>query len=506
MNSITALVSGLLLFGSSLVYGQQVGEHRLDSLLKLAKAIKQDSAGQRLLERISLEYISRNPQEGILYAQRALDWAQQSHDLKRQAASYSLLASNYNAASEVGHAIDYFTQALRLYEQIDDEEGAASVYANLSQVYTKTGQHTKALEANLNALRIYEDLNFFREQAIIHENIANIYFELNDLDKSEQYYEQALSLYKTHGSQQDKARCYGNMSRVYMEQELYDQALEHLESALSSNVETGNNNGVIINHINIGNVYSKQARYFEAIQQYRQALRMSEQKGNLGYIAFCKGNIGAVYLRMYKEILPKNTRYLDSANVHLDIAITLCDSIGYIPPMLEFMGSQTEVLALSGRFQQAFEMLQQKTTLNDSLNSLESKQQLAELETQRSLELKDRDLLIKEHEREIAALNSQKQTMRLLLVIFFLMLVLIVAFNLYRQNQRKHKRILSEITQIQSHEIRGPIATILGLTQLLKKSHKTEQERTHLIQGIEESAEQLNKVVTKIIHTSKSKP
>lgn len=363
-----------------------------------------------------------------------------------------------------------------------------------------------ALESNLHALRIYEDLDSYREQGIVNENIANIYFELKDLDKSEHYYGMALSLYQSHGSPQDIARCSGNVARVYMEQKAFDKALEHLKAAMDSNLETGNSNGLIINHINIGNVYSKQERYKEAIQQYRKALRMSEQHNKPGFTAFCKGNIGAVYLRMYKERQPSNPMHLDSARIHLATAIKLCDSIGYIPPMLEFMGSQTEALALSGRHQQAYEMLKEKTTLNDSLNSLEAKQKLAQLETQRSLELKDKDLMIKEREREIAELNNQKQSMRLSLIIAFLILILILAFNLYRQNQRKHRRILSEITQIQSHEIRGPIATILGLTKLLKKPNKTEKEHTQLIEGIEDSATQLNEVVTKIIHTSKTNP
>lgn len=497
---------GILLLVNTLLYGQQDRERLMDSLLAAAREAKQDSAGQRLLERISMAYITQNPQEGIRYAQQALEWAQQSNNTKRQAVALSLLASNYNAASKVELAVASNLKALELYKSLDDQEGSASIHSNLSQIYTKTGRYSLALEANLQALDIYEALNFYREQGIVNENIANIYFELKDLDKSEHYYETALRLYTSYGSQQDIARCSGNMSRVFMEQKAYDKALSHLETARASNLETGNTNGIIINHINIGNVYSKQERYNQAIEQYRKALTMSEEKGITSYTAFCKGNIGAVYLRLFKEHLPTNPRYLDSARTYLNTAITLCDSIGYIPPMLEFMGSQTEALALSGRYKMAYEMLQDRTSLNDSLNSLETKQKLAELETQRTLDLKDKDLLIKEHEREIAELNNQKQFMRLLLVIIALSLILIVAFNLYRKNQRKHKRILSEITQIQSHEIRGPLATILGLIQLLKKPDKTESERAQLVKGLEDSAEQLDKVVAKIIQTSKSNP
>lgn len=498
------MLSCLLLVCNGFLYAQTHREQLMDSLLTEAKNVQQDSAGLRLLERISKEYITRNPKEGIVYAQRALAWAENHNDPKRKAVALSLLGSNYNAASDVENAISYNLQALELFTEVGDTEGAASVHSNLSQAYVKIGSHAKALDANFLALEVYEDIERYRQQAIVYENIANIYFELGKMEKSDSYYQKALPLYKDHGSRQDISRCSGNMSRVYIELKEYAKAMTYLETALATNKEIGNTNGVLINHINIGNAFSEQKRYREALDHYRQSLKMSNDSEIPSYIAFNRGNIGAVYLRMYKENTPRNPAVLDSAKTNLQTAIAICDSIGHLPPMLEFMGSQIEAYSLSGDFDKAYTMLQEKTTLNDSLHSLEAKQQLAELETKRAIDLKNKDLVIKEREREIAALNSQKSTMRLVLVIVVLVMALLIAFDLYRRKSRKHRRILSEIKQMQSHEIRGPIATILGLTQLLKKQGKSNTEKERLVAGIEEMANKLNRIVVKIIQNSKN--
>ena len=78
-----------------------------------------------------------------------------------------------------------------------------------------------------------------------------------------------------------------------------------------------------------------------------------------------------------------------------------------------------------------------------------------------------------------------------------------VAFTYYRKKEQKHHRVISEIKQIQSHEIRGPIATILGLIKLLKDKDRSVDSKQELIDGIEEMTNKLNAVVNQIIDNTK---
>jgi len=62
---------------------------------------------------------------------------------------------------------------------------------------------------------------------------------------------------------------------------------------------------------------------------------------------------------------------------------------------------------------------------------------------------------------------------------------------------------LKEIARIQSHELRGPVSSILGLTNLLQLKHQDkeieDEELVELIDGINETTKNLDKVIHKIV-------
>lgn len=57
---------------------------------------------------------------------------------------------------------------------------------------------------------------------------------------------------------------------------------------------------------------------------------------------------------------------------------------------------------------------------------------------------------------------------------------------------------LRQIAWIQSHEVRSPVATILGLTQLFNKEDVADPENCNIINMVEEAASNLDNVIRKI--------
>ena len=75
--------------------------------------------------------------------------------------------------------------------------------------------------------------------------------------------------------------------------------------------------------------------------------------------------------------------------------------------------------------------------------------------------------------------------------------------------QRKHlSRIeeqnsaLREIASIQSHKVRGPVATILGLTQLFAKHDLNSPENAEIIEGLTLVASDLDKIIRDVVAKS----
>ncbi|MBL1233072.1 MAG: tetratricopeptide repeat protein [Vicingaceae bacterium] len=475
----------------------------IDSLISVATSLPNDSVKVVLLERIGYSYISLNPIEGKKYTTKALELARELGLTNREAASIALLAANCSANSEYDKALQHNLEAIEIFRSLNNQKGVAGVTTNLSQVYTKLGNYAKAIECNFEALKIYEETSEYRNKGIIYENIANIYYELKEFEKSKTYYLKALNLYKNHTVDADEARCLGNLARIYMEIPHYDTAMIYLNKAFNINQKNGNKTGALINLSNIGNVHSRKEEYAEALEYHYKALEIANNLGLKNFIATGKGNIGEVYLSQYKKSSPFNHNLIDNAQNYLTDAIAICDEIDFKAPKVDFLESLIEVYVIQKNYQKAYHLINKKIAINDSLYSLASKEQLSKLETQREIDLKDKDLLIKNKELEIISLNNQKKSLLYTFAIIVLIILLFVAFTYYRKKEKKHYEVISEIKQIQSHEVRGPIATILGLIKLLKDKNRSDESKLELIEGIEETTNKLNNIVNQIINNTK---
>lgn len=495
----------LLFFCCSSSFSQVTTQQEyIDSLVVELKHTPRDSTKILLLEKIGHTYSTLDPKKGFEYALQANQLALELNLKQREGSSLAIIAINLAAAGSYDMAIEYNKKSIEIYKSVNYPKGIAAVNANLSQVYLKLGNYSSALDCNFSALEIYDSFEEHRSKAIVLENIGSIYYELNEFSKSGKYYEQALELYRAHASKLDVARCLGNVSRVLMESKEFDEALNYLNQAMKINLNHGNRNGVQINLINIGNVYMRQEKYEDALHQFSQSLEISESLNFKNFVAVNKGNIGEAYLKLYKSNM-KNDELLEKSIASLNEAILICDSIKYPAPKAEFIGTLIEAYTLKNNFQRAYELLQIKTSIVDSLNSLAAKEKLFNLEAKRDSDLKNKDLIIKDNELEIMRLGFQKKTLFYSLTISLLMLTLLIFLRYFRKKVKTHRRVISEIKQVQAHEIRGPIATILGLSNLLKQKNRDKGiSDEEIIEGIDEVAKKLDKIIVRIVKETNS--
>jgi PAS domain S-box-containing protein len=64
---------------------------------------------------------------------------------------------------------------------------------------------------------------------------------------------------------------------------------------------------------------------------------------------------------------------------------------------------------------------------------------------------------------------------------------------------QKHVEALKEIAKIQSHEIRRPVANIIGLTDLMDFQQKTIEENEQILQYLRMSAQELDQMISRIV-------
>lgn len=480
----------------------------IDSLVATVPIKKNDTIQIKLLQDIAYAFSNVSPDKSIKYAAQALAIAERIKNEKWIASSNGMLAISHNSKGDFNAATIYNQKALDIYNQLNDKKKAAAIYANLSLIYLSQGNYLLALKNGFDALRIYEESHADKNTAIVLENIGHIYFEQKNYPKTKDYYTRALNIYKKSGKQEDISRANANIARIFQANGNYSKALSYLFKALSHNEKSGLDNSIQNNLANIGNVYMKLNDYAKAIKYHSRALEISRRLGVKSSIAINYGNLGCTYLAQEKARNAAANGNADQPSLlhaveNLEKAVALCREIGFLAPLAEFNEALVDAYQLSGNYKQAFTVLEHNTALKDSLFSLQSKKELSALDTKRDVELKNKDIIIKKIQLRLNEEKAANERIVYLCGIFLLCALIFGLFTYFRRKARSHRNQMDNIIQIQAHMVRGPVASILGLAQLLDVTNPNDPTNKEMLGGISKIAQDLNDVILDVIRTHK---
>ncbi len=357
---------GILLFAVISVHvssGQKQGQERIDSLVQAVSKMEDDTIKAKLLAAISLNYPPIRPDEGIKYAERALELSNNLGWKKGISSAYSSMAANYNAKSDRVKVLEYLFKALKIQEDTHDKVGIASSVNNIGIVYEDQNNYEKALEYFLKGMKLQDEIGNRNGVAIASGNIATIYAHKKD----------------------------------------YEKALEYNKKALKITEELGDKEGMPFYLAIMGDLYKAERNYHAAIESYLQALKYAKELDDYNNVAICLGFMGSYYLNYamdsidYKpdSIIPANkTLAIRKAIEYMDSAIALSSRIGFKEGVQDFAEHLSEAYEAVGDYKKAIEYYKLHANTKDSVFSVESKVKIANLETQREIELKDKQIEI----------------------------------------------------------------------------------------------------------------
>ena len=490
-----------------LLQGQNNQPQRLvDSLVKQLPRYANDTGKIKQLDAISFAYSTIDPAKGIAYAHEAKKLSEELRWKKGIAMANSDLGINYSAKPDNAKALQYDQEALEQYRALKMKSAEAGVLANISLVHLSQSNYSKALENAFEAEKIDEALADKSALGIIKEDIAIIYMEQRQFEKAAQYFAVALRMQQKSGNSAGVARISGNLGIIEDSKGNYSKALEYYMLALKANEASGNKNSAQINLANIGNAYSHLQNYSLALASHFRALRISEELGVPQSIAVNKGNIGETYFFIAEDsaatIVPdslvKNGKEanLRLAIVYLEQAQQACAAISFFGPMIEFGDFLSEAYYLSGDYQKAYTTIRQNKKISDSVFSAEGDQKIKSLETRRALEMKEKELSIS----NLKAEKNRDENYLLITGIVFLLVIIAYGLRTLLRRSARHKNIMSDIASIQSHELRAPVARILGLAKLFNMKEPADPVNKELMSYIAEASIELDGIVRKVVN------
>lgn len=297
-------------------------------------------------------------------------------------------------------AMDNYILSQRYFEKnnwMDEDYGHLLHF--IGSVFKRQDLLEKALEYYEKELKLGRDIGNRSLEAEGLYLSAGMHGEMGDLDKELECELKALEIYKELGKKKSIALMLGNISVNYSDRKNYKKAIEYCEQAKVIYEELNEVDKASWLYNALGNYYSKLGQYKNALDYFNKAIVAS------------------------KKVETKQLLY--QADIKKNIAFTY-----------ESMGN----------YKSAFYTYLDYRGLEDSLNNLDNKKYLNELEKKYDTEKKEKEiaLLNKDKEVQSIALSKQSTQQKALIVGSLLVLIIAVISIVAFINNRKKSGLLSK--------------------------------------------------------------
>lgn len=462
------------------------GQPLPDSLQKRLMHVAKDSNYVILLNSAASEYLKTRPEITRSVAALAMDAASEIEYTHGYARALTIMGNAYWYEGVYEFAQNYYLLAARQYQTIHDNVGLGYTYNNIGEVYKKLNENDKAL---------------------------GYLFKSLDLKRSDST-SQALTLY--------------NIAEVYLQQNKIEEAQKFIDESLSLAVKGNNQRVVGFNNLGLGTIERKQRHYEQALKYYQEAEKIWVSLREIRSLVQTYQEIAELYLEQKRY--EQTEKYLQKA---MDLAAHIKVPDLQITNYLRF----THLDSLRGNHKKALYYFKRHNALKDSVYNILKAEQIARLQTIYETEVRDLENQQLRSEKEIRDAKLKSQNLTIITITCGLVLAGVLALVLFRQrrkilfqkeaieiqaevllklnkelqelNKNLEARIqerteqliiqnqkITEYTFINAHKLRAPVASILGLINLL--SHVKAEEKEPILAHLKTCGEQLDRIIREV--------
>lgn len=364
---------------------QVIANTQTDSLKEALRAQPSVSEQIDIYTQLAREMTDNNPDSALFYAHRALDLSPESDNPLDKASALSRMGSAHFAKGNFEEALRLHIQALGIRSEAKDHEGKAGSELNIGNILLQTDKPEEALIHFQTALETLKKLDDPMALSDAHNNLGICFYYLSQYEPALTHYQQAFDLLVNASDAVRLASTLNNLGALYEALEDYNQALDHYSQSLRIYQASDDAYGVAMAYNNMGLMHEYNLSFDSAQSNYERALDIA--------------------------------RSISSGHLELTVLENL-----YL--LYETQANAHEALR--------YHLLH--TELKDSLFTLESNEQILDMEAKYESEKKQRE--INAQQAEIA----QKTNERNLLILSLVGLVLIAVTSMAWFRQRMAAR------------------------------------------------------------------
>lgn len=432
----------------------------------------------------------------------ALEFLKKSYDLSKLLdAQYSDLSSKMAvsvAAQEVGDtyyylfdfesALKYYNIALKINVEYDFNEEIVKSYYNIGCLYFKFKQYQKAVEYLYEAAKADKGSQFMKGR--INVAIGDIYLDWDKYDQALENYNAAFKIGSKFKDKEVMLHSISKIGHINFKTLKYKQAIQSFETSLVFAKEIQDSLAVINSLSLLGECYLELDSLPEALRLFTESLTLAQQKNIQSKISSNLYFIGRVNFesRNYKEAIIK-------FNNSLSIAL----QINQIDIIQKVYDSMFKTYYNLNDFNNALQYHLLYDEIKDSIYNENTHLQVAELQTKYETAVKEQKILNLTHEKNIQALQIQKNGILLYTTILISILVIVITallVNAYKKKQAKKALFLKTIDTEEKERRRFSQDLHDGLGPLLSSVNLY---IFNIMNSVDKEDENLNKLLERVI-------
>lgn len=465
--------------------------------------------------------------DALVSYQKSLQIRQELNDKEAIAISLNNMGMIYEKQGHYTKALEVFFESLKLKELANKQASIANTFSNIGRVYYHLENDSSALHYHFKALAIRQKVGDLFGTSISFFELGKVNQNLTDYALALEYYFKSLKIQEEIKHNQGIVDNYMQIGEIYFNQHKYEQSRAYLEKAHKLAEKIDDKEGLAYALTKLAKLFVKTNKMKRAMFFAQHSLQISQ---NMEAMNLMRDN----YLVLYE--IHKKLKENDKALFYYERGIALQDSLLNEDKHLEVFKLQAdyqidkqaakiELLDKDKKIKEEelmLKTLQLYSLIGGTLLLLLAasillyrfieKQKANRILTIQKTEILERSEEILQQQEELSAQNESLMTLNVQ--------VSQQKEEIEKLNSSLEEKIkartdeleeaveklvdqnkdLEQFAYIVSHNLRSPIAHILGLTALFELTNEENTENKEMIGRLQHAAQSLDLVISDLNH------
>lgn len=432
----------ILIQFSGLTFAQPPEARAVDSLIQVSDTIADLQKRMENYHRIASFNLNYNAAIAYDYSVRTRNLSLELKNREYELLALKNLASYYMRSGNHDSSLIINGEAKRVAEELGDFAMQAHLLRDLGRVYYLQGKYPESLAASFEAAGIFEDLEDISGLATTYNSIGNIYMSQKNHLKAIEYMSLSLENCRKLNDQTGMVMVMGGLASNFAQSDNPAKAVEYYSQAIALAREIDFKMGLALNLNNLALFYMDKNDFEKALENLSESYVTYKAINVRDGMALSMGNMGVAYYRSFKLHNRRDTllgvirgskeALIRNAIEKLTGSVEIYQQIGQKDALVYFANELSEAHASVGNYQQALHFYRLRTAISDSLNTIQSKERIEQLTTEREVELKNKQIELD----RLAVQKKRNERVYFIIGLGFLSLAIVLIARNY-SNQKK---------------------------------------------------------------------